>query len=500
MIQLSLLNRSILGSVCSRTALVFVLATLVACTAGMHTTQNGNGVVSVQEALSPAATEFTEPADAHRQSALRSLPRNSVDVAWPQPGETLAEISVHSGHATQAYTPVSADLQGVELARHEVNLQLYEVTDGNAIAVSAQLMPGSPDRLAWILAGETPAYSERLFVLRALNPSTRAPSTRHENTPEPVRVDDDGKGLTLRMQGKPVLRYVYTLAEVPEGVNEIFRRSGFIHPLWSPGGMVLSRIQPPDHYHHYGIWNPWTQTEFEGRIVDFWNLGKGEGTVQAGPVLERVEGPVFGGFRAALDHVDFTGDPEGRTAVREQWQVRVWQADEQVWVVDFESTLNAATDQPLIIKEYRYQGFSLRATEAWHDDNTDLLTSEGFDKSNANATRARWIDVRGESTVAEGTSGVLFLTHPGNFNYPEQLRIWPTGANNGRENVYVNFNPAQDRDMKLSPGETHVLKYRMIVYDGVLDAEQAEAYASAFARPPQVQVRRVDDRSAQGAE
>src|SRR5690606_42107088 len=43
-----------------------------------------------------------------------------------------------------------------------------------------------------------------------------------------------------------------------------YGRSGFIHPLWSPKGQVLTRVQPEDHYHHYGIWNPWTQLNYEG--------------------------------------------------------------------------------------------------------------------------------------------------------------------------------------------------------------------------------------------
>ena len=44
----------------------------------------------------------------------------------------------------------------------------------------------------------------------------------------------------------------------------------------TPHGQVLTRIQPPDHYHHYGIWNPWTHTLFENDTVDFWNI-KGAG-------------------------------------------------------------------------------------------------------------------------------------------------------------------------------------------------------------------------------
>src|SRR5690606_37263674 len=100
--------------------------------------------------------------------------------------------------------------------------------------------------------------------------------------------------------------YRYTTQPVPEGVDEIYSRSGFIHPLWTPEGEVLTRIQPPDHYHHYGIWNPWTSTMFEGREIDFWNLNKGQGTVRARQVITRTSGPVFGGFKALLDHVDLS--------------------------------------------------------------------------------------------------------------------------------------------------------------------------------------------------
>jgi hypothetical protein len=81
------------------------------------------------------------------------------------------------------------------------------------------------------------------------------------------------------------------------------------------------------------------------------------------------------------------------------------------------------------------------------------------------------------------------MTHPSNFNYPEQLRIWPTGTNKGKENVFFNFNPAQDRDWKLLPGRNYVLKYRMLVYDGKITKEEAEQAWNAFANPPKVELK-----------
>jgi hypothetical protein len=155
------------------------------------------------------------------------------------------------------------------------------------------------------------------------------------------------------------------------------------------------------------------------------------------------------------------------------------------------STLNPATDDGITIKAYRYQGFSLRATERWNDETARLLSSEGLDKSTANATRARWIDVNGVSSASQGASGVLFMTNPSNYNYPEQLRIWPTGQQPRDQNVYINFNPAQDRDWVLEPGNSYSLKYRMFVYDGGITAEEAERLWASYANPPRVDVRIV---------
>ncbi|MDZ7719811.1 MAG: ThuA domain-containing protein [Balneolaceae bacterium] len=402
----------------------------------------------------------------------------------------IAEFSVHAGKSEYVNTPVSVSLEGIPLSLHKGELQLYEISEGEEIPVASQLKPGSTDRLYWILDGKTNPGEIRNFELRV----GTADQVGSENTKK-VGVKDDGKSLLFSIGDKKILNYRYAPMGVPDGVDEIYSRGGYIHPIWSPGGEVLSRIQPPDHYHHYGIWNPWTRTEFEGREIDFWNLGDGEGTVRAKHVPERVEGAIYGGFKAIHDHVDFTAPSGEKIALHEQWEVLVWNADpeQNIWIIDFISTLNPATEEPFTIKEYRYQGFSLRATEKWNDNNTELLTSQGYDKSNANATRARWIDVNGISEVEEGRSGILFMTNPGNYNFPELLRIWPEGANGGEENVYINFNPAQDRDWTLKPGNSNTLKYRMVVYDGTIEPEQANLYWESYTNPPKVEVQYSGD-------
>ncbi len=397
--------------------------------------------------------------------------------------QAVAEFAVHAGRHSRVDVPVSATLTGVPLHSTAGVLQLYEITGGDDIPIASQLEPGAPGRLLWIVDGELAAGQVRNYELRAV--AELPPRTdRRQN----VQVDDDGESLWIRVGDRPVLAYRYAVQPVPSDVDTIFRRGGFLHPLFSPQGEVLTRIQPPDHYHHYGIWNPWTHTEFEGRTVDFWNLASRQGTVRPQQLLERRSGPLAGGFEALLSHVAFTPPSTETVALQEQWKVRVWNVDplRRIWLIDFVSKLNPL-DKPLKITAYRYQGFSLRATEKWGDSTVTLLTSEGFDKSNANSTRARWIDVNGVSATQAGTSGILIMTHPANYNYPEHLRIWPTGMNRGRANVYVNFNPAQDRDWQLEPGRAYALQYRMLVYDGKINEHVANRYWLDFAEPPEVE-------------
>lgn len=394
--------------------------------------------------------------------------------------DPIATFVVGSGEYNRINTPVFVEISELTLVAFHDNYQLVEVTDGIAKEIASQLEKGEKgDLLWWVLDGETHAGHSRRFELR----KTNASQSFHA-----VNITDVNEAVQFDIAGKKVLAYHYGLTPVPEGVSEIYRRGGYIHPLWSPKGAVLTRIQPPDHYHHYGIWNPWTSTEFEGQEIDFWNLNKKQGTVIVSESPTATGGPVFADLRAYHKHIVLPDSVhnETRPALNEEWKVRIWNADplQKVWLVDFVSVLSCATESPLTIKEYRYQGFSIRANEHWNDGNTILLTSAGKNKSDANATRARWININGASEV--GNSGLAILTHPDNFNFPEQLRIWPTGMNDGEENVFVNFNPAQDRDWQLVPGETYTLKYRIMIYDGSIDSMKAENYWNDYAHPPQV--------------
>ena len=398
----------------------------------------------------------------------------------------IAQITIEAGKYDRQNSVVNIPLAGLDIDLANTQLSLYYVSgDNHEEKVLSQLDMQSGARLWWKLkyplrAGKIAKYSLRL-------------ETAQEELQGPtVEVSKIKGNLVVNIDEKKVLQYNLKAAPLPEGVSEMYNRAGYIHPLWSPKGEVLTRIQPPDHYHHLGLWNPWTHTEFKGKEIDFWNLNKGEGTVTPAGVISLTSNKLFGGFRVLHHHIDLKGmTPTGsEVALKEVMDVRVWNIDKNAWLIDFTSNLNCATDSLFRITKYRYQGFGFRATEKWDDNTAALLTSEGKNKEDGNSTRARWCDVNGVSDF--GTSGILFITHPSNYNYPEPIRIWPMMSNNGKENVFFNFNPAMDRDWILKPGNNYQLRYRMFVYDGKIEKEQAESLWADFAHPPRITIEKIE--------
>ena len=53
----------------------------------------------------------------------------------------------------------------------------------------------------------------------------------------------------------PILTYHKAEVPPPPGELDLFRRSGFIHPLHAPNGEVVTGIHPADHIHHLGLWH-----------------------------------------------------------------------------------------------------------------------------------------------------------------------------------------------------------------------------------------------------
>ncbi|MCE4563427.1 PmoA family protein [Maribellus sp. CM-23] len=377
--------------------------------------------------------------------------------------------------------PVSVSLDGINYNTDQGKLVLYEKNRQGEIAIPSQIESAHSARLWFLVKGELKKGTTREFILKREEQEIKAS--------EKVIVAKDDEDLRLTMNDKPILKYRYAVTLPPKEASPLFKRSGYIHPLWSPEGQELTRIQAPDHYHHYGIWGPWTKTHIDGREVDFWNLLKGQGTVKFAGFLSEAEGEVFSGFKALQQHIDFGTAGEDEVAMNEILDVRAWNTGDDIWMIDYTTSLNSPLENGIMLDAYRYGGgIGWRATEKWNKDNCTVLTSEGKTRLDADGSNARWCMVEGESDTEEGRSGILFLSHPSNRMHPEPMRVWPLDANGGRGDMYFEFVPIRHNDWKLDSKQDYTLKYRMIVFDGKMDVETAEKFWNSFAGNPTIEM------------
>lgn len=300
------------------------------------------------------------------------------------------------------------------------------------------------------------------------------------------------KGGTLQLVSGtvPLVSYRYGMNYPPKGIDSVYGKSGYIHPILSPKGDTLTRIQPPDHYHHYGLWAPWTHTRIDTTLVDFWNLGQGMGTVLFKEFKTIKSGNVFSSFTAAQEHIDLKTPEAPRVAINENLKVTLWDLGrDDRYMLDYESAFNSPLKNGILFEAYRYGGgLGLRFTERWKADNSFVLTSEGKDRLTADGSNARWCIVGGASSDGNGNNGILFLSHPENRMHPEPMRIWPIDSNNGRGDMFFEFCPIRHKEWKIVPNQDYTLNYRMVVFDGELNVEEAEVYWQAYAHPLEVKI------------
>lgn len=390
--------------------------------------------------------------------------------------QKIATLEVTVGRASaELEIPVQVMLDPITHLP-DSTIQLLEVQGGKRTPVAFQVESGPDRKLVWMINDDQKIRKYEL--IQSHRPNRRSPSFKAEK--------NEGT-LTLKSGDKNLLRYQYKTAMPPQGIDPVFGRSAFIHPLWAPGGQVLTRIQPPDHYHHYGLWNPWTHVLYEGDTVDFWNLNAKQGTVRFAGFISTTSGNVFGEYAALHEHVVFSTDGKEKVAIRENQTVRVLapSTSEDYYIADITVQLNCV-DGPVRLLEYRYGGMGWRATEQWTKENSRVLTSEGKARKEADGSRARWCIVEG--TVDGTNAGAVMMSYPVNYNHPEPLRIWPENSNGNRGDMFANFSPTKDMDWLLEPGKNYTLRYRFLIFNGSFSKEQAEAAWKDFASPPRVTV------------
>jgi len=380
-------------------------------------------------------------------------------------------LEVKAGASDRERVPVSLPLP--KSFRNHAAFKLTRIDDGEL--VDTQLDGGKPPRLVWLLRDKLQAGQTRRYRL-----TTSANRNNAQANPTPhVDCRDDGKHLIVKVGDRPVLQYNHAVIASPDPKTPYYARSGHIHPVFTPAGKQVTDDFPPDHAHQHGIMLAWANSTYEKRAINFWDQKAGTARVEHAGIESMTSGPVFGGFSTVIRHSDLTAPGGAKPILSETWKVSVF-ALEDGFLFDLDSSQSIIGESPLRINSYKYGSMAIRGNRQWFGSGKhDFLTSEGKTKKNGNHSRPRWVDLHGK--VDGHACGVTVLAHPGNFRFPQPVRLNPSRP-------YFSFSPMVLGDFEIKPDEPYRSRYRYFVHDGRLDSERADRLWRDFAHPPVVRV------------
>jgi hypothetical protein len=277
----------------------------------------------------------------------------------------------------------------------------------------------------------------------------------------------EGGSLEVSDAGRPVLAYDYGLRLAP-GVDESYRRSSYVHPLFGPDGEVLTADFPPDHRHHRGLYWAWPGVWIGQERVDQWHL-KGLWTW-----FERWLGQDVGRCTAEVGVGSGWYDAARRRVVDEKAWLRVHPFDGTGRAIDVDLaftaisspvTLQGSTDQ-----DKGYGGLQYRPAAAPGIE----ITAEGrgrIAEENTDRQPFRWVDYSAEFPGGGRRSGVALFAPP---DHPGGAPGWTTRYYGFLGVAYPGL-----AKLVMAPGGPPLhLRYRVYVHrGGAAEGRVAEAYA-----------------------
>ena len=282
-------------------------------------------------------------------------------------------------------------------------------------------------------------------------------------------VEETADLIEISIGDAPVVSYRKSVVQPPEGADPIFARSGFIHPVYSPSGAVVTGIHPDDHYHHLGLWHAWVSCEIDGKDIDFWNLKEKTGKVRYVKTTRLISKGSAAGFTVEQEHVMYPGDVNKETVILREAFTVIVRLVEGAYEIDYNTVQTNVSKLSLRLPAYRYGGpIAYRAPHHWDKTNSDYLSSEGKTRIDGHTTRSKWIAMWGAKASASGNDTLTILNHKENHDFPQRMRVWPPTSNNGA--IFFNYVPIQETGWEIKPGHKSTMRYRLVVRDGKPDS------------------------------
>ncbi len=397
-------------------------------------------------------------------------------VLIPFDGLSQPSLTLKAGSLNRNQTIVSASLDVSKAFANQslVGKTIVLTSDGEQTA--AQWFPPASGQgegeLVFVLERPLKAGESRTYTLEL------RPEDGFTSPYKVERVPGDHLLLLGRDPGdssaayRKILRYNDGIQLYEPDPESHFSRSGYIHPLWSPQGHVVTGDRCPDHPHQRGCFFAWTKCTYRGEEVNFWALDTGRPQTSLPPEVSL--GPVAAVLRA-YNHLMARGVP----ALEETLTFRAISGLDLGWVIDVTVEHEAVSD-PLQVEQYLYGGMAFRGPALWLNKELVVASSEGVPGREADLTRASWCQMAGP--MEDGTiAGVTYFDFPSNPRYPTFLRIHP-------EKPYFCFAYHQREGVHIDKKHPLQLRYRVLVHDTPPSVDDLQILAADMANPPAVEV------------
>jgi Methane oxygenase PmoA len=244
----------------------------------------------------------------------------------------------------------------------------------------------------------------------------------------------------------------------------------YFHPVRTLSGVVVTDHQPPDHAWHLGLAYSWPVVN-ESNLWGGPTYRRDQGYVQLDN-LGRIEHVAWKGFEEALEWID--GD--GRRIATERRVIGEPQLDESAgaWSLALESEVANDGAEELRLgsptTEGRpmagYAGLALRGPDSLKG--ADIVLDAGPVAGEPMGERSTWLGF----TAAGAT--VAVVEDPLNPGVPNRWFV------RTQEYLLIASSPVFDRELHLAPGERLRMGHRLLVGDGVWDAQRLAAAISPY--------------------
>lgn len=249
-----------------------------------------------------------------------------------------------------------------------------------------------------------------------------------------------------------------------KSINGTYRRTNYIHPLYTLDGRVMTEDFPDDHLHHRGLFWAWHQLYIgDESLGDSWKIENFIWDIQSVVQIEKKKGAksirteVF--WKSPL-WVD--GNGIEKPMVKELTTITVYPLKNNNRKIDIEIAILALEPRMRIggsEDKKGYGGFSQRVKLV---DDMVFTGPKGILKPiNLPISGEGWLDISGSYNKKDNISGLTIFSHPKNPGFPNP---WIIRNSRSMQNAVYPFPGA--KGVVLSTQQPTILRYRLLVHDG----------------------------------